>query len=291
MDENNVTEIIVNTINSIFETLLGSIDNSLYGILDDLTFVNSNILHDKYFENIFGTSTSNGILLIANSLFLGILLYYSIKYFLAHFTYSEVEKPSAFIFKLILCGICMNFSYFILEQILNINSYITLAIRDLGNSLFGKSICFSGLITNINNYISVNGNSLNIFSLDGLLKSIISMSLLSLVFSYAFRYVLLKVFILISPFAILSLSSSNLSWFYKAWWKNLFSLLFIQIIVALVLLILFSLDFGDTNLLNKFIYIGGIYVLIKANSFVRDFVGGVSTNIQQSVNSLLGFRR
>ncbi len=291
MEQNNITDIIVSTINSIIESLLSSIDNSLYGILDDLTFVNSNILHDEYFENIFGTSTSNGILLIANSLLLGVLLYFAIKYFLAHFTYAEVEKPSSFIFKLILCGILMNFSYFILEQVLNINSYITLAIRDLGNSLFGKSICFSELINGINKYISLNGNSLNIFSLDGLLKSILSMSLLSLVFSYAFRYILLKVFILISPFAILSLAFSNLSWFYKSWAKNLFSLLFIQIIVALVLLILFSINYDDSNLFNKFIYIGGIYVLIKANSFVQDFVGGVSTNISQSVNNLFSLKR
>lgn len=75
LDQSNITQTILNTINYIFETLLSSIDNRLYGILDDLTFVNSDILHDNYFSKIFGTSTTNGILLIANSLLLGILLY------------------------------------------------------------------------------------------------------------------------------------------------------------------------------------------------------------------------
>ena len=291
MEQSNITQTILNTINYIFETLLSSIDNKLYGILDDLTFINSDILHDDYFSKIFGTSTSNGILLIANSLLLGILLYYAIRYFLAHITYVEAEKPFAFIFKLIIYGICMNFSYFILEQLLDINSYITLAIRDLGNQLFGKSICFSELISIINSSVSVDNSSLNIFSLDGLLKATMSMSLLGLVFSYSLRYVMVKIFILISPFAILSKSSSSLSWFFKSWAKNLFSLLFIQIIVSMLLLILFSMKYDSSNLFTKFVYIGGIYALLQVNSFVREFIGGVSTNVAHSVNNFIGLRK
>ena len=291
MEQSNITQTISNTINYIFETLLSSIDNKLYGILDDLTFINSDILHDDYFSKIFGTSTTNGILLIANSLLLGILLYYAIRYFLAHITYVEAEKPFAFIFKLIIYGICMNFSYFILEQLLDINSYITLAIRDLGNQLFGKSICFSELISIINSSVSVDNSSLNIFSLDGLLKATMSMSLLGLVFSYSLRYVMVKIFILISPFAILSKSSSSLSWFFKSWAKNLFSLLFIQIIVSMLLLILFSMKYDSSNLFTKFVYIGGIYALLQVNSFVREFIGGVSTNVAHSVNNFIGLRK
>ena len=58
MDQSNITQTILNTINYIFETLLSSIDNRLYGILDDLTFVNSDILHDNYFSKIFGRPAS-----------------------------------------------------------------------------------------------------------------------------------------------------------------------------------------------------------------------------------------
>ena len=130
-------------------------------------------------------------------------------------------------------------------------------------------------------------NSLNLFSLDGLIKSILSVSLLSLVFSYSLRYIMIKVFILLTPFAFISLSLDSTSWFFKSWLKNLFSLLFIQIIVSLVLLILFSLDFSETNLFNKFVYVGGIYALIRANTFVRQFIGGVSTEVTQSVKSLV----
>ena len=285
MDQSNITQTILNTINYIFETLLSSIDNRLYGILDDLTFVNSDILHDNYFSKIFGTSTTNGILLIANSLLLGILLYFAVKYFISHIAFIESERPFPFIFKLIIYGLCMNFSYFILEQILDINSYITLAIRDLGNQLFGKSICFSELISELNSSFNTD-SSLDIFSLDGIIKASLTTSLLNLVFTYSFRYVMLKIFILLTPFAILSLVLESTSWFFKAWSKNLFSLLFIQIIVAIVLLILFSMDYSSNNLLTKFIYIGAMYTLIKSNSFVRDFIGGVSTTFTQNVENI-----
>ena len=55
----NITEIIMDTINAIFEALFSSIDNNLYSVLDDVTFINSGILQDKNFENLFGTSASN----------------------------------------------------------------------------------------------------------------------------------------------------------------------------------------------------------------------------------------
>ena len=209
----------------------------------------------------------------------GLILYFAIKYLLSHFTYSEIESPKQFIFKLIICGICMNCSYFILEQFINIIYYISIAIRNVGENIINRNICFSELINSINTALSYNTSAINIFSLDGILKGTISFSLLNLLLSYAFRYIMVKVFALLSPFAFLSLSLKNTSWFFKAWAKNLFSLLLIQIIVSLVLVILFSTDYSNGNLLSKFIYVGGIYALIKTNSFVRDFIGGISTKI------------
>ena len=279
MDNNNVTQTIISTINNIFEQLFSSIDNNLYSTFDKITFINSDILKDNYFRNIFGTSTTNGILLIANSLLIAIIIYFAIKYFLAHFTYSKIESPKQFIFKLIIFGICMNFSYFLLEKFLDLFYDISLSIQNIGESIFQKNISFSTLINTINSTIYIGGASINIFSVNGLLKGTLTFTLLSLVFSYSFRYVMIKVFVLISPFAILSLCLDNTSWFFKAWIKNLFSLLLIQIIVSLILVILFSVNTSNNDLFSKFIYIGGIYALIKANSFVREFIGGISTNI------------
>lgn len=281
----DITQTIIDTINKIFENLFSSIDNNLYSLLDDITFITSDILNDKNFENIFGTSTSNGLLLIANSILLAFILYYSIRYLIAHFTYSPVESPLSFIIKLILCGICMNCSFYIIYFVLDLNSNISLAIRNLGESLFKKEICFSELITTINTNISIDTSSINIFSIDGLIKGSLTISLLNLVFSYSFRYIMVKIFILLAPFAFLSLTTNSTSWFFRSWFRNLFSLLFIQDIVSLVLLILFSIDYSS-NLFTKFIYVGGIYSLIKANSFVREFIGGVSTDFSHTVQSI-----
>lgn len=288
-NNSNVTSTIIETINTILSNLFASIDNNLYAILDDITFISSDIIYDSYFEKILGTSASNGILLIANSLLLGFALYYSLKYLFSHFTYSQTESPTQFVFKCIIFGLCINFSYFLVEQILDISSYISLAIRGIGENLFNKNICFSELILNINNVISIDTSSLDIFSLDGIIKATLTMSLLNLVFTYSFRYVMIKIFILLTPFAFLSLILQNTSWFFKSWLRNLFSLLFIQIIVSIVLLILFSMDFSSGNLITKFIYIGAIHSLIKANSFVREFIGGVSTTFTQNVQNFFKF--
>ena len=210
---------------------------------------------------------------------------------MANFTYSRIETPSQFIFKCIIFGICMNSSFFIIEEILNLNTIICDLIKGLGEDLFNKNICFTELINEININLSINGESLDIFTVDGLITGTLTVSLLSLVFSYSLRYILIKIFVLLSPFAFLTLTLESTSSFFKIWFKNLFSLLFIQIIVSIMLLLLFSMDYSKGNLINKFIYIGGIYALIRANHIVRELFGGISTNIQNGISNIKGVVR
>ena len=244
-DTSNITQTIINTINTIFENLFASIDNNLYSLLDEITFINSDIIKDQTFEKIFGTSTSNGILIIANSLLLGFIIYYSIRYLMSHLTFNKVENPFSFIIKLIIFRNIYEFFIF---------------------------------------YFNI------IFSINGIIKSTLTLSLVNLVFSYSFRYIMIKIFVLLAPFSFLSLTLESTSWFFKSWLKNIFSLMFIQIIVSLVLLILFSFDFSNSNLFTKFVYVGGIYALIKANTIVREFIGGISTNISQTVQNFSNLR-
>lgn len=288
-EEINITEVIINAINTIFQTIFSSIDTNLYSILDDITFINTDILNTSYFKNIFGTSTTNGILLIANSLILGFLLYYCVKLLLSNLLITQTERPISFIFKLIVFGICMNSSFFICEQVIFLVSCISSAIKDLGSNLFGVTISFSNLVNKLNTIIAIEENSFTIFSIDGLLKSIISVSFLNLTFSYAIRYIMIKVFILLSPFAFLSLSTSSTSSFFKAWIKCFLSLLFMQILVAIVLLIIFSIDFSSNNIFSKFLICGAIFALLKANSYVREFMGGINTDLSNGVNGLKSF--
>ena len=51
------------------------------------------------------------------------------------------------------------------------------------------------------------------------------------------------------------------------------------------------MDYSKENLVNKFIYIGGIYALIRANSIVRELFGGISTTVQSGISSLKSFSK
>lgn len=282
--QTNITQVIIETINNLFSNLFSSIDNSLYSILDDLLFINSDILENKYIEKIFGSTTS-GLLLICNSLLLGFSIYYGLKLLISYITFSEIQRPNQFIFKLFLCAIFMNFSLFIIQIIINLASNLSLAIREVGEIVFNKNICLATFIQEINSNIYVENSSLDLFTIAGLSKSLISIGLLNLAISYALRYIMIKVFIYLSPFAFISLVNNSTSWIFKSWFKIFMSLLILQIIVPIILLIAFSLDLNSSDMFSKLIYIGAIYALIKANSYVREFMGGLSTDINIGLSS------
>lgn len=284
LDISNITDTIIQTINTLFGNLFSSIDNNIYSVLDDITFIDTDILKTTNFENLFGSSIDSGFLLIANALIIGFVIYYSIKLILSNFFVCQAQPPEQFILKIIILTIFMNSSFFICEQIVNIVSLISSAIRGLGEELFSVNICFSSLIEKLDSVIYLENSNLNIFSIDGIIKSFISFGFFNLIFSYSVRYIMIKVFILISPFAILSYSTSPN--FLKVWIKCFLSLLLVQILVAIVLLILFAIDFNSSNLFSKFIFVGAIFSLIKANSYVREFMGGISTDIQSSMSGL-----
>lgn len=283
MENSNLTTSIIETINSIFETLFSSIDTTIYSVLDELTFIDKNILNNSIFQKIFGSTGNNGLLVIANSLLVGFSIYYAIRLIYSYYMNLQIERPYQFIFKLLIFGIVMNCSYFICNQFIQINSFISDAIRTVGSNIFGHDISFSELINKLN-YLSIKEKEFNIFSFDGLIKSFISISLFNLIFSYSLRYIMVKVFILITPFAILSLINESTSWFFKTWLKTVLSLLFQQSLVAIILLIIFSFNFSSNNIISQLMCIGGIYALVRANSYIRSLIGGISTDVSNNFN-------
>lgn len=281
----NIVEVITQTINNLFSNLFSSIDNSLYPVLDDLLFIGPDLFNDSNLEKILGSINSNGLILICNSLLLGITLYYAFFLILSHFTFSQIQNPVQFVFKLFLCAISLNCSLFIVEQLVTLFSNITLSIREVGENIFNENICLSTFIENFNSTVYVENSELNIFSLDGLIKSFVSIGFLNLAISYSIRYVLIKVFIIFSPFAFVSLINHNTSWIFKSWFKLFVSLFSLQILVSLILLISFSIDFNSSDMFSKFVYIGSIYALIRANSFIKDFMGGLSTEVNTGISN------
>ena len=110
--------------------------------------------------------------------------------------------------------------------------------------------------------------------------------MLNLVISYAIRYILLKVFVLISPFSFLSLTTKPTSILFKSWIKSFISLLLIQIFVSLVLLLIFSLNLKSADIFNKIILTASILILLKANSYVKEMLGGISTDFSIGLNNM-----
>lgn len=285
----NLTELILTSTNELFSQMFSSIDNTIYSALDRLTFINTDILKSNSFQNILGNSASEGILLICNSLVLGFIIYYSINYLISHLTYSQIDNPKQFIFKAIIFISIMNSSLWICEQIINIIYIVTSCISSIGENLFNTEITFSNFIDNINQNIYSSGEILNVFSFDGIIKSFTSFGLINLVFTYSLRYIMVQIFILISPFAFLSLITNSSEWFFKVWIKTFLSLLLVQILISFILLLSFSVEISSNSMISKFLYIGIIYALTRANSYIKELFGGITTTVSAGFSSFSNY--
>lgn len=126
--------------------------------------------------------------------------------------------------------------------------------------------------------------------LTGILKASILFGFLNLSVSYSIRYILIKVLVVLSPFAILCLCSNKTSVFFKIWFKSFLSLLFLQIFVAITLFVSFIVLKNDyRDLSAPVLQLGIIYTLLKSNTFIKEFVGGFSTDVNISTTNIASF--
>lgn len=282
--EIDIAAIILNTINSLCQSLFSSIDDAIFPLLDKLIFIDTDITETNYIEKIMGHNGNTGLLILANALLLAFILYYAVRRFTAFYNGEEVESSYQFIIKAIFIGIFMNFSLSICSGIVSFSHEITSFICDLGESIFSKKISISSLIQILNH--SSPGN-FNLFSIDGILSSTLSISSFSLVITFAFRYILTKILILLSPFAFLCLLNKNTSGFFRSWYKSFLTLLLIQVVVSIILLLPFAiLKENSSSMLNKMLLIGSFYSLLKSNQFVKELINGygISTDFHSGLS-------
>ena len=285
MEGNNISQNVFNSINDIFSKIFNSIDENIYNILDDITFINSDIIENSKIKQIIGNNSSEGILLICNALILGTILYYSINYLISHLTLSKVQPVSQFIFRLIIFAIIMNTSIWVCMQIIDIISIITNAIRQIGEDLFKESICFSNFIEIINEKIYLE-EDLNLFSFNGVIKSFVTFGFVSLIFSNALRYIMIQVFIIISPFSFITLINTKTECFFNEWITSFLALLIEQILISVILILAFSMEKSIDENIVKILYVGIIYGLTKSNIFMNQLIGGISTTVNIGINSM-----
>lgn len=279
----DIAQIILDTTNSLCSNMLQSIDSKIYPLLDQVVFIDKTITKDSHFEKIFGTSPSSGILMLSNCLLFAFILYYCIRLITSHFSGTEVEAPDKFFMRTILAAVAMNASLEICNLLINGTNQISTFFTDLGYDIFKKDISFTSLVENLN-YVS--SKNFTIYSLDGILTSMLSISSFALLISFSLRYILIKLLVLASPFAFLCLSNKNTVGFLKSWYKSLLSMLLLQIVISAILIIPYALLKQNTDsLFNKLLLVGVISALLKSGQLIKDFLGGIgiTTNFESGV--------
>ena len=267
----DLTELICDSINSIFFKFFSSIDNTIYSNLDSILFINSDITNNLKLQQFFGDNSPNGLLIIVKSLIVGLVLFYVLNFAVSHLIYTKVDSPYQFIFKCIIFISCSYSSFWLCSQAIKFTSLITDLIREIGQSITGYEITFANLIDNINSALYTSLQIFDILSFDGVLKFSSSLILIYILITYSIRYIMCILLILLSPFSFLSLVNNTFDGFFKGWSKQFFELLFAQILVSILLVIAFCIDFNSSDFISKITYFSILSIIAKlhynSNSF------------------------
>ena len=283
------SSIIQNSLNAIFSRIFSSLDNSFYSILDNLAFINTSILDNNVIKALLGTNINTVILAICNSFILAFILYYSLKFLFSHLIYVKTESPKEFIFKAIIFSTLMNNSLWICEQIIFIIDLCTTFFISTAEELFQKTITFSEFLNILNTTLFWVPAATDLFSFSGIVKSFSSIGLINLVFTFSLRYIMILIFILISPFAFLSLLTNSSSWIFKTWIKSFVSLLLYQLIIGLLLIISFTFTNIANSLLVSIFYVGIIQAFQRTSFFIKELLGGINISVSNSNNNFSSF--
>ncbi len=266
----NLSDLVCDSLNTIFFKLFSSLEDTVYSNLDNILYIDSDILNNFKFQQLFGTDSTNGLLLLANSFIFGIVLFYLLKFAVSHLLYSKIDSPYQFIFKCIIFIACMNSSFWICEKWINFFAMVTDFIREIGHSITGFEIYVSTLVSHTNSALYPSIETFNIFSFDGILKLTTTLGTLYILLMYSIRYILCKILILLAPFAFASLINHRFDGFFKGWLKQFLMLLSMQIFVSIVLILGFCLEFQAGDMLSKLIYFAIIAVIAKCHYHVKE---------------------
>lgn len=266
------TENILDNINFISEKLFKSVESQVYKVLDDILVIGPNILKEEPLKNLCNIDKSNGIIIIANSLILLYIIYFAISQVINLYNGETVINIYKFIIKIVLIEICVNFSYYICEEILDFFNVLTDTVDVFCKDVSGININFINLkeaITNIEDFLDN-----DLLSINGIIKGMVSFGSVSILINFAIRYVTIIFMILFSPFAFISISSRVTSGIFEGWLKILITNLFVQIIIKFIILI--PIMYKNTNtIMYKIILVGSIYLIYKINNFTKEILGKI----------------
>ena len=288
MDYTEFSSILNDSLSSLINNLLVSIDNNIFVALDELVFIDSKMCDETYFTSLV-TQRFN-LTILCKSLLFGFLLYYAIGYLISWLTCSNFQKPASFIIKLFFSALFIHFSSYICEFLINFFDILTDIVREFGVMLFSTKLSFVVVYSKLQEvFLADVFPPFRFFSLDGFLKVFTSFGFISLLFTYSVRFIFIKILIIFSPFAFLSICLDQSKWIFKIWIKNLIGQLFVQVFVCGILLIIFSFQTTANPTITKLLYLASLACLIKANSFVREFTSGFTSDITTSISSFKSY--
>ncbi len=285
MQYENIPEILNTSISSLINNLLVSVDSHIFSVLDELVFIDNSVLSDKYFINFFSKSYS--MVTFAKALLFGILIYYAISYLFSFLSCNNFQKPAHFLLKFFFSAILIHFSSSICGAIISFFDLLTQIFRDIGVSLFSFHLSFSFIYQKFSSlFFNDLNTSFQLFSFDGIVKSLVSLAFVNLLFTYSVRFIFIKMLLLASPFAFLSIALDQSKWIFKIWIKNFIGQLCVQLLICVIILIIFSFNNEFNPTITKLLYLGSIMCLIKASSFVKDFTSGFTSDVTTSLNNI-----
>lgn len=269
MDMNN----IISSISVLSEKIFKSIEGEVYDLLDKIILIGPNLLKDDPLNKIFFPKGVNGIIVIANSLIIFYTTYYILTRIISMYNGNVVESIYRFIIKLVIIVLLVNNSYEICQEILNINELLNNTVDQVCMNIAKKEVSFKSLKEEITNIEELRKDSS--ISIDTIIKNMLSFMSISLLITFAIRYVTVILLIILSPFAFVFFTSNITRGISKSIGKLLFLNLFFQMLIKLLLVI--PIIYTDkTSVIYKVILVGTMYMLYRANSFVREIASNIS---------------
>src|SRR5574344_66773 len=273
------SENVLNTLNTVSEKLFKSIEGEVFTQIDKLININPELIKESPLKEVMYEDKINGIILIADSLILFFILYFIISKLISVYNSNNSHKTYVFIIRLIIVMALVHSSYYICLEIINLVNQFTICVDEVIKSICGKYANFEMLKENI---LAIKDlKSSDLLSLNGIIKGIISFGSISILINFSIRYVTIIFLIIISPLAIVSLSSELTIGVFKVWIKNLITLLFTQIIVKFIIFI--PLLYKNTNsTMYKIILVGSIYILYKINNFTKELFIKITSDLPKT---------
>lgn len=278
---------IVDSIQEFAFFIYESFNNNISSVLDKIVFIKVDMINNRAIFNFNGKTAINVIEKIANTFLYGILIYIIFKYLISKITNDEVENISSTLYKVIIAAILIGFSSEVCNIIFEINGYITDEILRVGKILTNKEISFDELFKKIYTIISYK-KSKDASSVNGILQGFVSFGLINLILVYSLRYIYIKVLSILIPFAIIFKTNRKTEYISKAWLKSFIGLLFLQHLIAIILILAISIKNGDVSLHSKVICVGCVYALMQVNELQREIIGSSSLYINTALRAQKG---